>query len=162
MTKKVKSFQEYKPNDFLYKRKGPWPQPSPAHPLGEAPAVLHIPLKEWIDWWLHIGSRFIWLLFYVPIAYLRGIFNGSLVKLNDQEFIELFENTMLSKFINKELDDKDRDIFKNYLNDSDDFYILDFEIAKVVVPFPGIYVSGTKALLKKIDGGKYKYKLIVI
>ena len=26
--------------DYLYQRKGPWPQPSPEHPLGEAPAVV--------------------------------------------------------------------------------------------------------------------------
>ncbi len=157
-----KSFKDYKPKDFLYRRKGPWPQPSPAHPLGEAPSVLHLPLKEWFEWWVHIGSRFVLTLGYSPIAYLQGIFNGSLDDIDDKEFMELFESTMLAKFITKGLDDIDKGIFKDYLNEEDDFYILDFEIAKVVKPFPGIYVSGTKCLLKKVAGGKYKYEPIVI
>lgn len=160
--KKSKSFRDYKPKDFLYQRKGPWPQPSPAHPLGEAPAVVHLPLREWIDWWLHIGSRFILTLLYSPIAYLRGIFNGSLADIDDPEFMRLFENTMLAKFISHELDEKDRAIFKDFLNNEDDFYILDFEIAKVVVPFPKMYVSGTKCLLRKTSKGKYTYEPIVI
>ena len=34
---------EQRPDQFLYGRQGPWPQPSPAHPLGEAPAVIAVP-----------------------------------------------------------------------------------------------------------------------
>lgn len=37
------------PKDFLYGRKGPWPQPCPDHPYDESPAVIHLPLIEWID-----------------------------------------------------------------------------------------------------------------
>ena len=36
-------FEDLPPEDFLYDRRGPWPQPSPNHPFGEAPGVLHIP-----------------------------------------------------------------------------------------------------------------------
>ncbi len=34
------------PEQFLYNRKGPWPQPSPSHPMICADEVLHIPPKE--------------------------------------------------------------------------------------------------------------------
>ena len=115
MSKKSKPFKDYKPKDFLYERKGPWPQPSPEHPLGEAPAVIHIPLKERIDWWLWIGSRFLLTtIFYSPIAYIKGFFNSQLDEIDDKEFMELFENTMLSKFISKDLDKTDLKIFKDF------------------------------------------------
>lgn len=157
-----KSFNDFRPKDFLYKRRGPWPQPSPEHPLGEAPAVLRVPLKEWFEWWVYIGSRFVLTLGYSPIAYLQGILNSSLDELNDREFMELFENTVMSKFIKDTLDEKDRLIFKDYLNETDEFFILDFEIAKVVTPFPGMYVSGTKTLLRREKSGKYCFTPVVI
>jgi hypothetical protein len=163
LSNKSKQFKDYKPKDFLYERKGPWPQPSPEHPLGEAPAIIHIPLKERIDWWLWIGSRFLFTtILYSPIAYLKGFLNNKLDEIDDKDFMELFENTMLSKFISKDLDETDLKIFETYLKTDDEFYVLDFEIVKVVKPFPGLYVSGTKTLVRKVAGGKYKYEPIVI
>ena len=44
---------------FLYDRKGPWPQPNPQRPMGEAPIVLNIPLRERLDWTLHVGLRIV-------------------------------------------------------------------------------------------------------
>ena len=45
---------------YLYDRKGPWPQPNPAHPFGEAPAVIHIPKKEKknlvLEYWTQIHA----------------------------------------------------------------------------------------------------------
>jgi hypothetical protein len=157
-----KKFCDYKAKDFLYQRKGPWPQPSPEHPLGEAPAVIHLPLKEWFEWWAFIGSRFILTLGYSPIAYLQGLFNHSLDPMPDKEFIELFENSMLAKFICDELDETDQKIFKQYLGQDEEFFILDFETTRVVKPFKGMYTSGTKCLIKKIAGGKYKYWPVAI
>ena len=46
------------PKNYLYGRKGPWPQPCPDHPYDESPGVIHLPLGEWIGWWLKIGFRF--------------------------------------------------------------------------------------------------------
>src|SRR5262245_24471477 len=58
--------------DFLYGRKGPWPQPSPSSPLGQAPAVVHLPFADQIDWQVHIGSRYLaTLLFWWPVAAAR-------------------------------------------------------------------------------------------
>ena len=45
------------PDHFLYGRKGPWPQPSPDHPLKEAAEVLNVPLVEGIVWDLAVGVR---------------------------------------------------------------------------------------------------------
>ena len=45
------------PSQFLYKRKGPWPQPEPAYPMTRPPEVLNIPTQESRPWWEFIGSR---------------------------------------------------------------------------------------------------------
>ena len=44
------------PDQFLYGRKGPWPQPSPSHPLVEACEVLTIPPNEMLLWNSTIGD----------------------------------------------------------------------------------------------------------
>ena len=105
------SIDPKKPKDFLYNRLGPWPQPCPAHPFGEAAGVIHVPCSETIDWWLHIGSRYMFTLFYTPIAYLRGILKPGLEKVEDAEFAEMLTNTMLSKFIKQEFDKNDVEIY---------------------------------------------------
>src|SRR4051812_21937262 len=47
------------PDMFLYGRKGPWPQPSPAHPLKEAAEVLSVPLVESLVWDVTVGRRLV-------------------------------------------------------------------------------------------------------
>lgn len=136
------------PKDFLYKRKGPWPQPCPEHPFGEAPSVIHVPLKETLDWWLNIGSRYVFTLAYAPIAYLRGIIKPGFDKVSDQEFYQYLTNSMMAKFIKDKLDDKDQLIFGKEINDGSHM-IIDLEPVKVVKTFKGIEVSGSKVLMKK-------------
>lgn len=138
------------PKDFLYGRKGPWPQPCPEHPFGEAAAVIHLPFKEMFDWWLHIGSRYAINLLYTPVAYLRGILNPGVAEVSDTEFTQMLTNSMLSKFVKNVFDQKDREVFGDKLN-SDHIWICDFGPVAVVKPFDGIYVSASKTLLKKVN-----------
>jgi hypothetical protein len=105
------SIEIKEPKDFLYNRMGPWPQPCPEHPFGEASGVIHVPFSECIDWWWHIGSRYVFTLLYTPIAYLRGILKPGLEKVDDAEFATMLTNTMLSKFIKCDFDDNDNEIF---------------------------------------------------
>lgn len=136
------------PKDFLYNRLGPWPQPCPAHPFGEAAGVIHVPFSETFDWWLHIGSRYIFTLAYSPIAYLRGLLKPGLEKVENSEFTEMLTNTMLSKFIKQEFDKNDFEIFGDKLKEKD-VWICDFEPVKVVKTFKGIYATASKTLLRK-------------
>lgn len=136
------------PSEFLYNRKGPWPQPSPEHPFGEAAGVIHLPFKEAIDWWLNIGSRYIGVLFYTPIAYLRGLFGTRVLEVSDDEFVSMLTNSMLSKFIKNVFDFEDRKIFGDKLEDKN-IWICDFEPVRVVKTFKGIYASASKTLLLK-------------
>jgi hypothetical protein len=136
------------PKDFLYNRAGPWPQPCPEHPFGEAAGVLHLPLTEAVDWWLRIGSRYVTTLAYTPVAYIRGIMNPGLLPVDDQEFSEMLTATMLAKFVKNVFDFKDRKIFGEKLNE-ENIWICDFEPVRVVKTFKGLYASASKTLLKK-------------
>jgi hypothetical protein len=89
----MKNYHSSSPEDFLYARKGPWPQPSPAHPIGESAAVIHLPLCEKLDWWLFIGSRYLLTLAYTPIAYIKGIFLKGLVPVSDERTRDLLYTT---------------------------------------------------------------------
>lgn len=136
------------PSDFLYERKGPWPQPCPEHPFGEAAGVVHLPFSEAIDWWWNIGSRYIVTLAYTPIAYLKGLLRPGLKEVSDEEFSGMLTNSMLAKFIKNIFDSKDREIFGKMLSE-ENIWICDLEPVRVVRPFKGQYVSATKTLLKK-------------
>jgi len=141
------------PKDFLYERKGPWPQPCPEHPFGESAGVIHVPFSEMIDWWLHVGSRYMLTLLYTPVAYIRGLLKPGVAEVNNDEFVEMLTNSMLSKFVKNVFDSKDREIFGDILN-SDHIWICDFEPVVVVKTFKGIYASATKTLLRK-NGQKF-------
>ncbi|MGK0368125.1 MAG: hypothetical protein ACI9QD_001266, partial [Thermoproteota archaeon] len=149
--------------DFLYERMGPWPQPSPAHPHGEAPAVIHLPFGDTVDWWAHIGSRYVsTLLTKTPYALLNSTLHQGLEEVTDADFLDMLVNSLISKFILPDLDKDDLENFKELLNDSDDFYILDLAAAQVVEPYKGLYTSGTKTLLKRTNKSKYDYQVIGI
>jgi hypothetical protein len=151
-----------KKEDFLYDRMGPWPQPCPEHPFGEAPAVLRLPFNEAFDWWLHIGMRYALSLTYSPIAYLRGILNPGLAEVTDQEFENLLQNSMMAKFIKPDFDAKDKKIFGHMLAADKEFYIVDLEPVKVVTTFKGIYASASKTLLIKTGENQYKVHCIYL
>lgn len=152
-------FKFKKPKDFLYDRKGPWPQPCPAHPFGEAPAVLHLPFSEKIDWWTHIGFRYMYTLPYSIFAYAYGALNPGLKEVTDIDFNTMLSETMLCRFIKQDYDDKDKEIFGNLLDDKD-IFLVDLEAMKVVKTFEGIYASGSKTLIKHL--GDFKYETLKI
>ena len=153
--------EDLQPNAFHMGRKGPWPQPSPAHPWGESPAVVHVPLRETIDWWIWIGSRYVSTLALAPFMFFKGVLAPGLKEVDDEKFEWFVNDTMLAKFITNELDEADRKIFKEILGENKDWYIIDLEAVKVVRPFNGIYASGSKTLLYK-DGDRFKVQCIYV
>lgn len=150
-----------KPDDFLYGRKGPWPQPCPDHPYDESPGVIHLPLGEWIDWWLRIGSRFVilWPLL-TPIYYLCGLFRPGLKKVCDEEFHEYLTNSMMARFITPKLDAVDLEVFRDYMVQGKNYFVVDLEPVRVVETFKGIYVSPTKTLLEETTPNNFKINCI--
>jgi hypothetical protein len=88
----------YTQDDFMFGRKGPWPQPSPSHPLGQAPAVVHLPFADQVDWQLHIGLRYLaTLLLYWPIAAAKTAEHPGLADVDDPTFDRLLTTGIYSK-----------------------------------------------------------------
>lgn len=150
-----------KPKDFLYGRKGPWPQPCPDHPYGESPGVIHLPLGEWIDWWAHVGLRYMtqWP-FFTPIYFIEGLLNPGCKDVSDAEFHEYLTNSMMSRFITPKLDEIDKSIFKDYIKAGETYFITDLEAVRTVKTFKGQFVSPTKTLLKNI--GENQFEIVCI
>ncbi len=142
--------KNYSPKDFYKSRKGPWPQPSPIHPWGESPAVLKLPLSETLDWWTWVGSRYVATLGLTPFYYLKAFLKPGLKKVSNKRFEWFFNHTMVSKFLTKNLDEVDKQIFKEELKENKDWYIVDLEAVRSVTPFKGIYCSASKTLLHKV------------
>ncbi len=150
---------------YLYDRKGPWPQPSPSHPFGEAPAVVHIPKDEQRTWFWNIGFRYIRnILFYWPKAVLKAWQNSTWEILSDDVFCDQILTTPLAKFLNPTIDENLQEIFKDQLAEKDadsEYFVADFICMKDVVPFKGLYAASTVALMSK-KKNEYKLNLLGI
>ncbi len=149
------------PKDFFLGRKGPWPQPSPNHPWGEASAVIHLPLRERIDWWTFIGSRYVATLGLTPYYFVKAALKPGLKHVSNERFEWFINETMLSKFICKTLDEKDKHIFKEQIRANKDWCIVDLEAVRVIEARDGIYASGTKTLLYK-EAERFKIECIYV
>ncbi len=145
-------------SDYLYERRGPWPQPQPAHPFGFAPGVVHVPKDEARRWRWHIGLRYIWTtLTYWPNAAWYAWTHRSLEPVNDEQFEDILTHSSLSKFLSRELNERDKyphneklTIFKEFLDKAPNerFFVSDFSLMKHLVSYPGIYTAATMTLFK--------------
>lgn len=91
-------------SDYLYERRGPWPQPQPAHPFGFAAGVVHIPKDEIRKWNRTTGLRYAWtVLTYWPTAFIYAMKHPGLEYLSDEQYEEYLTHSSLSKFLSDEL-----------------------------------------------------------
>lgn len=157
----MKKIKKKTKKDFLYERKGPWPQPCPEHPFDAAPAVLKLPLVEALDWWVHIGSRYIKTLGHSPIAYLKGCINQGLEEVSDSEFEDIIGSTLLCQFVKNAFDAEDKKIFPELVKNPEKYLLFDMGPVKVVKTFEGMYVSATKTLFLKQKGKLKVLKIFV-
>lgn len=145
------------PKNYLYGRKGPWPQPCPDHPYDESPGVIHLPVSEWVDWWLRIGARFVVLWpALTPVYFLSGLLKPGLKKVTDDEFHEYLTNSMMARFITPKMDEVDKKVFASHMIQGKNYYVVDLDPVRVVVPFKGMHVSPTKTLLEETGPDKFK------
>lgn len=150
-----------KAKNFLYGRKGPWPQPCPDHPYDESPGVIHLPINEWIDWWLRIGSRFVFLWpALTPIYFLDGLLNPGCKKVSDEEFHNYLTNTMMARFITPNMDEVDCEVFNAHMKPGKKYFVVDLDPVRVIKPFKGMHVSPTKTLLEEIAPQVFKIECI--
>lgn len=154
--------------DFLYGRKGPWPQPSPSHPLGQAPAVVHLPLRDRIDWNANIGVRYLATLFlWWPMAVAKTAEEPSLPEVSDAELDRLLTTGIYSKFLTPfsatsplppqvafrpdHAPADPRVIFRDVAaaHGGGKLYVVDLTPIKSVRPYEGMYVAPTITLVRK-------------
>lgn len=147
-------FNALEPDEFLYDRRGPWPQPSPNHPFGEAPGVLHIPFSEQFHWWMKIGRRYVkdWFTYW-PVAMAKAASWGGLSPVSDEEFANYYYNSCYSKFFTFELTDKVQELFKDYLEDGKTYCVCDFVGMKVLQPIHGVFCEPSITLFEVLEDG---------
>ena len=82
-------------DQFLYQRKGPWPQPSPSYPTENAPEILNIPPVETLLWNQAIGSRYFKTLTFYPGSAAANAVTGSQLPIpSDAEFVRMMTNSV--------------------------------------------------------------------
>lgn len=90
------------PDQFLYGRKGPWPQPSPSHPLIEAFEVLNVPPIEGLLWQQTIGARYLATqIGYPPAAaqYAVEQINANYLGPDDARFAQIMFETCYQRYL---------------------------------------------------------------
>lgn len=156
-------------SDYLYERRGPWPQPQPAHPFGFAPGVAHVPRNEIRHWNRTTGLRYFFtIITYWPVAAWYAWKHRSLEPLSDEQFEEYLTHSSLSKFVSNELNEPEKcpqneklvyfeAFMKKEPNQS--WWVSDFTLVKDLkkMTYPGVYVEPTITLFKgELVNGKRK------
>jgi hypothetical protein len=127
------------PDQFLYGRKGPWPQPSPTHPLKEAAEVLNIPPVEALVWNGVIGKRLLETqIGYPGAAALLAREDLTLPIPTDDQFNKMMLNTCYTRYL-KPVVDADRRYLDKIPNGVGFKY--DFSAMRLVKPLEGLYCA---------------------
>ena len=134
------------PDQFMYRRQGPWPQPSPSYPLLCANEVLNIPDLEQLQYNLEIGSRYMRdQLAFAPFAAEQAIADMAWAGPTDDDLKRLMFTTEFTRFIRK-LDDRDRKRCKDAgVKVSQKTRKYDFSAMRLIVnrTIEGTYTAGT-------------------
>jgi hypothetical protein len=136
-------------------RYGPWPQPSPHHPVGESPSIINLKFHDWVDWWANIGMRYILTLLKFPFFFLASAFNHKVKEVSDREFIQVLTDGVFSKYLLPLATEIDQKTFAEFIHVGETYFIIDLSAMKTVKAFKGQYVATTKSLLKKV-GSSYQ------
>ena len=117
------------PDQFLYQRLGPWPQPAPAYPMSRPPEVLTIPPVEATLWDETIGARYVeTVLEYSAPAYIKGLADLVLPLPADEDFLQIMTRTVYSRFLRQEAP-------------GSAYWISDFTAMELITPLPGTYCA---------------------
>jgi hypothetical protein len=124
------------PDQFLYGRKGPWPQPSPTHPFKEAFEVLNIPPIEALLWNATIGKRLLetQVGYTGAAAYLAALDDIRPIP-DDREFNRIMWETAYTRYMKPVTEP-----YRKYVDPKAvKSWIYDFSAMKLVEPMDGMY-----------------------
>ena len=117
------------PDQFLYERLGPWPQPAPAYPMTRPPEVLTIPEAEANLWNETIGWRYkTTVAEYTLEAFLDGIKDLLFTLPGDDEFVQVMTRTVYSRFLRRE-------------TPTSPIWLGDFTAMELIDPLPGTFCA---------------------
>lgn len=117
------------PDQFLYDRMGPWPQPAPAYPMTRPPEVLNIPSKEYWEWWEYIGAR-LGGAYLTEKPFARDQAENDLASPlpTDDEFLRIMTQTVYARFLRNE-------------PPGSVYWVSDFTAMELIDPLPGMYCA---------------------
>lgn len=140
------------PDMFLYGRKGPWPQPSPSHPLKQAAEVLSVPLVESLVWDATVGLRLVKDGAGYP-GFAAQLAAQDLTQPipSDDQFNSYMLNSAYARYkkpISKPVSDEDRVYLAKIPSEIADgiTFKYDFSAMKLVQPMDGLYCAPTVCL----------------
>lgn len=159
------------PEQFLYARKGPWPQPSPSHPLICADEVLNLPPMEELMFNETIGARYLKArVGYPAYAAQYAAAVSGWTGVTPGRFNEIMTETLFTRFrVDMQKDElaachaafegeKDiQDELENGLWTKYDFSAMD-----KVDPLPGTHVAGTKVYFRESENGRNLCRIIEV
>ena len=139
---------------FLYNRKGPWPQPSPAHPLICANEVLHIPEQEESAYQDNIQNRLNLGVLSVEngVKVMEYVWeNIDWIGPSDARFHEIMFDTVCTKFL-KPLDNRAKDLCKKFsIPVTERTKKYDFSAMDLVEPLAGTFCAGVILIIDEDD-----------
>jgi len=151
------------PDQFLYARKGPWPQPSPSHPLIEAFEVLAIPPLETTLWQATIGTRYLQTQVAYPpsaAAYAVQQINANYTGPDDARFAQILFGTCYQRYL-LPLDPADRSFLSSKgVNPAGISCKYDFGAIDLVEPLAGMYCAPARVYLSGAPPAGLKCALI--
>ncbi len=162
---------ELLPDQFLYSRKGPWPQPSPSHPMQCAAEVLNIPPMEDMLFDSAIGARYLETrVGYPPIAGQYAATNLGWTGVTDARFNEIMFTTLYTRYL-MPLTDAEKVQLKNRIEQDkpsisfkpDSHYgKYDFTAMNLIDPLPGMYCAGVQMIYEENPSTKARTAIQII
>lgn len=143
------------PDQFLYSRKGPWPQPSPSHPMKCAAEVLNIPPMEQLLYNATISKRYLESqVGFPPFAAAYAAENLDWTGPTDDRFNEIMFETLYTRFL-KPLSEADKHHCQGNLDlgTASEWWKYDFTAMDLVEPIAGTYCAPTKLYLYEDQHG---------
>jgi len=144
------------PDRFLYERKGPWPQPSPAHPLKEAAEVLNVPLAETALWDVAVGLRLVADEYgYASEAARMALDDMDSALPTDEEFNKIMLNTAYTRFMQplSAFDIAHLEKISAAKTSAAKFWKYDFSAMNLVKPMEGLYCAPTVVFFEEDTSG---------
>ncbi|WP_299874567.1 hypothetical protein [uncultured Cocleimonas sp.] len=156
--KRTQGKQKALPDQFLYARKGPWPQPSPSHPLLCADEVLNIPPIETLMFNATIGERYLTArVAFPPVAAMYAVSVEKWAGPDDVRFNKIMFDSVYTRFLKPLVENEHKELIK-HVSDCGNYEKLwkyDFTAMDKVEPIDNTYCAATVLYLgEKSDGSR--------